>query len=68
MNMVISAIPVAFINPFSGRVDQMPLEMITAYVYDFSFLYLEEAARVACIRNNDAAANLLESIEEPEEN
>ena len=41
----------------------MPLEMVTAYVPDFGSLHLEEAARLACVRDVEAANNLLMSAE-----
>jgi hypothetical protein len=65
MNMVTSAIPVAFINPYNCLIEVMPIEMIGAYFPNGTVLCLEQAARVACIRDEEAAANLLESITEP---
>lgn len=55
---------VVFLDPFTGKIATMPDEMIAAYVHDGSFLKLEEAARKACIRDVDAANNLLLSIVE----
>jgi len=65
MNIVLSAIPVAFINPFNHRIELMPVEMISAYFPNDTVLYLEEAARVACVRDEEAAVNLLASFTEP---
>lgn len=65
MNMVLSAIPVVFINPLNCEIDQMPIEMLGAYFPNGTVLCLEEAAKVAAYRDHDAAANLLESIVEP---
>ena len=62
MNMVLDASPVMFLNPFNGRVDTMPVEMIGAYFPNGTELRLEEAARVACIRDTEAGVNLLESF------
>lgn len=63
MNMVISSVPVLFLNPFSGKPDSMPVEMIGAYFPNGTALCLEEAARVASIRDHDAAINLMDSAE-----
>ena len=66
MSMVIASIPVVFINPITEHLDFMPVEMINAYVPTFaSYLKLEEAAKVAAIRDEDAAINLLASVTEP---
>ena len=62
MNMVLNAMPVMFIDPFNGLVDTMPVEMIAAYVPFATHLRLEEAARVACVRDKEGATNLLESF------
>ena len=62
MNMVLDVMPVVFLHPINGRIDQMPVEMIGAYVPFASHLRLEEAARVACVRDEEAAVNLLESV------
>jgi len=67
MNMVISATrfdvtPVPFVNPFTQAVDMMPLAMVQAYVPFASHLNLEEAAKVAAIRDTDEANTLLLSI------
>lgn len=56
--------PVPFVNPFSGAITSMPVAMIGAYVPYASHLKLEDAARVAAIRDEDAAASLLLSIHE----
>jgi hypothetical protein len=49
---------VPFINPFTGAFEKMPVEMIAAYCSYASFLRLEEAAKVAAIRDDEAATNL----------
>jgi hypothetical protein len=49
---------VIFVNPITGRIEQMPVQMITAYVSYATYLHLEEAARVAAIRDDEAAVNL----------
>lgn len=49
-------------NPCTGALEQMPVAMITAYVPYCAFLRLEEAAKVAAIRDDEAATNLLFSI------
>ncbi len=64
MNMVLDARPVVFLNPFNGAIATMPIEMIGAYVPHAEHLHLEEAARAASIRDEDAASNLLLSIDE----
>jgi hypothetical protein len=53
---------VVFLNPITKRMAAMPTEMIAAYVPFASDLHLEEAAKVAAIRDDEAAANLLLSI------
>lgn len=67
MNMVIAATrldvtPVPFVNPITNTVDMMPLEMVQAYVPFASHLNLEEAAKVAAIRDEENANTLLLSI------
>ncbi len=67
MNMVIATTrldvtPVPFINPITSRVDMMPLAMVQAYVPYASHLNLEEAAKVAAIRDEENANTLLLSI------
>lgn len=62
MNMVINATPVPFVNPFTQAFDVMPLDMVQAYVPYASHLNLEEAAKVAAIRDTDEANSLLLSI------
>ena len=64
MNMVLDATPVVFLNPFNLCIETMPVEMIGAYFPNGTALCLEEAAKVACIRDNEAAANLLETIQD----
>lgn len=61
MNAVISDI-VIFENPISGRIECMPVEMIATYIPYASHLRLEEAAKIAAIRDEDSAANLFESL------
>lgn len=53
---------VLFIDPITGRVAAMPVEMVTAYVPFASDLKLEEAAKLAAIRDDEAATNLLLSV------
>lgn len=67
MDTIVSAVPVLFINPRTKLPDEMPLAMVDAYVPYASYLRLEEAAKVAHIRDEEAALNLIESIF-PEEN
>ena len=55
-------ITIAFINPITHVYDQMPMQMILAYVPYASMLNLEQAAKVAAIRDDEAATNLLLSI------
>ena len=57
MNLVTSSIPVLFINPVTKAPDQMPVEMISAYVFDSTGLRPEDAAKLATIRDLDAAEN-----------
>lgn len=64
MNMVVAAMPVIFLNPRTNLVDTMPLEMVQAYLPNGTNLNLEDAARVAFCRDEDAAVNLLDSIVE----
>lgn len=53
---------VPFINPYTNRMEIMPVEMISVYVPFASHLNMEQAARVTAIRDDEAAANLLLSI------
>lgn len=67
MTMVIAATrldvtPVPYVNPFTQAVDMMPLGMVQAYVPYASHLNLEEAAKVAAIRDEENANTLLLSI------
>lgn len=62
MNIVIDATPVPFVNPLTQAFDVMPLDMVQAYVPYASHLNLEEAAKVAAIRDADEANSLLLSI------
>ena len=62
MNMVLDATPVMFLHPINGHLNTMPVEMIAAYVPFASHLHLEEAARVACVRDEEGANNLLGSL------
>ena len=48
-----------FTNPITGHVEQMPIEMIGAYVPHAEYLHLEEAAKVTAVRDEEAAANLI---------
>lgn len=57
--------PIVFMNPITERIEVIPVEMVIAYVPYAEHLRLEQAARVAAIRDSEAAANLLESITEP---
>ena len=50
-------------NPVTRKLEQIPVAMIAAYVPFASFLHLEEAARVAAIRDDEAATNLLLSMD-----
>ena len=45
-------------NPCTGELEQMPVAMVAAYMPYASYLHLEEAARVAAIRDDEAAVNL----------
>lgn len=63
MNMVLDVTPVPFVNPITQAVCMMPLEMVQAYVPYASHLRLEEAAKVAAIRDEDEANSLLLSIQ-----
>ena len=47
-----------FVNPITKQIEQMPVEMIAAYVPFADHLPLELAARVAAIRDDEAARNL----------
>jgi hypothetical protein len=49
---------VVFVNPITGKIEQMPIAMVNAYVPFASHLHLEEAAKVAAIRDDEAAVNL----------
>ena len=64
MNMVVAAMPVIFLNPRTNLVDTMPLAMMQAYLPNGTDLNLEDAARVAFVRDEEAAVNLLDSIVE----
>jgi len=55
MNMILDATPVPFVNPFNQAFEMMPLAMVNAYVPYASHLNLEEAAKVAAIRDTDEA-------------
>jgi len=54
---------VVFVNPMTGKIETMPAEMIAAYVVDATHLHLEEAAKVAAIRDEEAAMSLLLSMD-----
>ena len=62
MNMVLDVTPVPFINPLTQAVAVMPFEMVQAYVPYAPYLRLEEAAKVAAIRDEENANTLLLSI------
>lgn len=64
MNMVLDVTPIPFINPITQAVAVMPLEMVNAYVPYASHLRLEEAAKVAAIRDEENANTLLLSIQQ----
>ena len=64
MNMVLDVNPVPFINPLTQAVAVMPFEMVQAYVPYAPYLRLEEAAKVAAIRDEDEANSLLLSIQQ----
>jgi len=64
MNMILDATPVPFVNPITNKFDIMPMEMVQAYVPYASHLNLEEAAKVAAIRDTDEANSLLLSIQQ----
>lgn len=64
MNMVLDVTPVPFVNPITQTVCMMPLEMVQAYVPYAPYLRLEEAAKVAAIRDEDEANSLLLSIQQ----
>ena len=57
---------VVFLNPITKLPSAMPVEMIAAYVPFASDLHLEEATKVAAIRDDEAATNLLLSVREAE--
>ena len=56
--------PVVYRNPFTSVITTMPAAMINAYVPYAQHLNLEEAARVASIRDDDAATNFLLSVQD----
>jgi hypothetical protein len=49
-------------NPVNGCVEQLPVAMVNAYVPYASDLHLEDAAKVAAIRDDEEATNLILSI------
>lgn len=49
-------------NPVNGAMEQMPIAMVNAYVPFASFLHLEDAAKVAAIRDQEESDNLFISI------
>jgi len=59
---------VVFQNPITGRIEQMPVAMVRAYVETHMDFYtgldLQKAAEVAAIRDDEAAQNLLLSVVE----
>ena len=64
MDMILNAAPVVFMDPFTDAIATMPVEMIGAFLPYGGHLNLEEAARVAVIRDFNEATDLLLSIEE----
>ncbi len=56
--------PVVYFQPFTGQITTMPIAMVNAYVPYAEHLNLEEAARVAVIRDTDEATNLLLSVQD----
>lgn len=57
--------PVPFLNPITGKVEIMPVEMIGAYLPFQDHLCIEEAAKLAAVRDHEAATNLLLSVIDP---
>ena len=55
--------PVIYTDPITDEIELMPIEMIAAYVPFSTYLRLEEAAKVAAIRDDEAATNLLLSMD-----
>ena len=62
MNMVVDVTPVPFISPLTNNFAVMPLEMVQAYVPYASHLRLEEAAKMAAIRDFENAATMLRDL------
>lgn len=58
---------VVFRNPITNKPQAMPVQMVNAYVPYASDLELEEAAKVAAIRDDEAATNFLLSVIEAQE-
>ena len=56
--------PVVCQHPFSGDVVTVPFGMVQAYVPYNGHLKLEEAAKVAAIRDTDEANNFILSVDE----
>lgn len=50
---------VMYLNPVTGKPDNMPLEMVMTYVPYNTALHLHEAARVAAIRDLEGAHNFI---------
>ena len=59
--MILEGMPVVFFDPYTKEVQVMPVEMICTYVPYACHLHIEEAARVAQIRDQEAAQNLKDS-------
>jgi hypothetical protein len=57
--------PVPFINPITGKLEIMPVEMINAYLPMQDGLRIEEAAKLAAVRDHEAAINLMLSVIDP---
>ena len=64
MGIILDTAPVVFMDPFTDAIATMPVEMIGAFLPYGGHLNLEEAARVAAIRDFNEANDQLLSIEE----
>jgi len=61
MNMVMSTTPVMYMTP-DERISQMPLGMLITFVPNSNLYTLEHAAKLAHVRDEYEAENLLASI------
>lgn len=61
MNMVLDATPVMYMTP-DERISSMPLGMLTTLVPNSNLYTLEHAAKLAHVRDEYEADNLLASI------